>query len=93
MKRAIALGAGLLAASALGTGWTIARRLTAPARPRIFDLIVRGVEYDGEGHRFVVLDRTDQTDSRGIYNLWIERGGESSSSPHCCAASFRRVMP
>ena len=41
----------------------------------------------------VVLDRTDQTNSPGIYNLWIERGGESSSSPHCCAASFRRVMP
>ncbi len=91
MKRAIALGAGLLAASALGTGWTIARRLTAPARPRIFDLIVRGVEYDGEGHRFVVLDRTDQTDSRGIYNLWIERGGWAQLSAEVTDAGSDRI--
>ena len=43
MKRAIALGTGLLTASALGTGWTIARRLTAPVGPRIFDLTIRDI--------------------------------------------------
>ena len=74
MKRAIALGAGLLTASALGTGWTIARRLTAPAAPRIFDLTIRDIEHD-HGTQRVVLDRTDQTTADGIYNLWLEHGG------------------
>lgn len=74
MKRAIALGAGLLTACALGTGWTIARRLTAPAGPRIFDLTIRDIEHD-DGTQRVVLDRTDQTTAVGIYNLWIEHGG------------------
>ena len=74
MKRAIALGAGLLTASALGAGWTIARRLTAPAGPRIFDLTIRDIEHD-DGTRRVVLDRTPQTTADAIYNLWIEHGG------------------
>ena len=74
MKRAIALGAGLLTGSALGTGWTIARRLTAPAGPRIFDLTIRDIEHD-HGTQRVVLDRTDQTTADGIYNLWLEHGG------------------
>lgn len=74
MKRAIALGAGLLTSNALGTGWAIARRLTAPAGPRIFDLAIRDIEHD-HGTRRVVLDRTTQTIPDGIYNLWIERGG------------------
>ena len=50
MKRAIALGAGLLAASALGTGWTIARRLTAPLGPRAFDLTIHDIEHDSDGY-------------------------------------------
>ncbi len=75
MKRAITLGAGLLTASALGTGWAIARRLTAPAGPRIFDLTIHHIEHDDDGTQRVVLDRTDQTTGNGIYNLWIERGG------------------
>lgn len=74
MKRAIALGAGLLTASALGTGWTIARRLTAPASPRTFDLTIRDIQHD-HGPQRVVLDHTDQTTADGIYNLWLEHGG------------------
>ncbi|MCO5311610.1 MAG: hypothetical protein M9952_01550 [Microthrixaceae bacterium] len=75
MKRAIALGAGLLTASALGTGWAITRRLTAPAGPRSFDLTIHDIEQDDDGHQRIVLDRNDQTTARGIYNLWIEHGG------------------
>ncbi|MBN6750025.1 alpha/beta hydrolase family protein [Micrococcus luteus] len=74
MKRAIALGAGLLTASALGIGGTIARRLTAPAGPRIFDLTIRDIKHD-DGTQLVVLDRTDQTTTDGIFNLWLEHGG------------------
>lgn len=74
MKRAVTLGAGLLAAGALGAGWAIARHLTAPAGPLIFDLTIHDIEHDGETQR-VVLDRTPQTTADGIYNLWIERGG------------------
>ena len=74
MKRAIALGAGLLTASAFGTGWAIARHLTAPPGPRTFDLTIHDIEHD-DGTQRVVLDRTDQTTADGLYNLWIERGG------------------
>ena len=74
MKRGIALGTGLLASSAVGTGWTIARRLIAPAGPRIFDLTIRDIEPD-DGAQRVVLDRTPQTTANGIYNLWFEGGG------------------
>ena len=74
MKHSIALGAGLLTASALGTGWTIARRLTAPPGARIFDLTIRDIEHDGETQR-VVLDRTPQITADGIYNLWLDGGG------------------
>lgn len=80
MKYGIALGAGLLTASALGTGWTIARRLTAPVGPRIFDLTIRDIEHD-DGTQRVVLDRTPQTTTDGIYNLWLERGGWAQLSP------------
>ena len=75
MKRAVTLGAGLLAAGALGAGWAIARRLTAPAGPRIFDLAIRDIEHDNDGTQRVVLDRTPQTAADGIYNLWFEGGG------------------
>lgn len=70
----IALGGGIAAAAVGGLGWAIARRLTAPAGPRKFDLPVRGVEHDEDGG-LVVLDRTDQTVADGIYNLWFEHGG------------------
>jgi len=74
MKRTIGLGAGILAASALGSGWAIARRLTAPATARTYDLIVRAIEYEG-GTQRVVLDRTAQTTANGIYNLWTDDDG------------------
>lgn len=74
MKRTLVLSAGLLAASTLGAGWTIARRLTASAAPRSFDLAIHDIEHDDDA-KWVVLDRTDQTAADGIYNLWLERGG------------------
>ena len=71
--RRVALGAGLVAAGALGFGWAIARRLTAPSTRR-YDLILRDVEYDGDAC-LIVLDRTRQTAAEGAYNLWFENGG------------------
>jgi len=71
--RRVALGAGLVAAGALGVGWAIARQLTAPSTRR-YDLIVRDVEYDGDAC-LIVLDRTRQTAVEGAYNLWFENGG------------------
>ncbi len=70
----IALGVGIAATAAAGVGWAIARRLTAPAGPRSFDLTIRGVEQDEDGD-LIVLDRTDQTTAPGIYNLWFKHGG------------------
>jgi pimeloyl-ACP methyl ester carboxylesterase len=70
----IALGGGIAAAAVGGLGWAIARRLTAPAGPRTFDLPARGVEHDDRGD-LIVLDRTDQTTAHGIYNLWFKHGG------------------
>ena len=70
----IALGAGAAAAAVAGVGWAIARRLTAPVGPRMFDLTVRGVEHADDGD-LIVLDRTEQTTAPGIYNLWFENGG------------------
>lgn len=72
---AIALGTGLLAASALGAGWTIARRLTAPPTARMFNLTISDIENDDKGVQSVVLDRTSETTANGIYNLWFEHGG------------------
>ena len=69
----IALGGGIATAAAAGVGWAIARRLTAPAGPRTFDLTIRAVEHDDRGD-LIVLDRTDQTTAPGIYNLWFEHG-------------------
>lgn len=71
--RRVALAAGLVAAGALGVGWAIARRLTAPSTRR-YDLIVRDVEYDGDAC-VIVLDRTRQTAAEGAYNLWFENEG------------------
>ena len=74
MKRLLAAGAVLLTACGLGLGWGIARRLTASAGLRKFDLVVRDVERDGDGC-LIVLDRTRQTVADGIYNLWFQNGG------------------
>ncbi len=90
MKRGIALGAGLLTASALSTGWTIARRLTAPAGPRIFDLTIHDIEHD-DGTQRVMLDRTPQTTANGIYNLWIEHGGWAQLSAEATDRSPHRI--
>ena len=70
----IALGGGIATAVTAGVGYAIARRLTAPVGPRMFDLTVRGVEYTDDGD-LIVLDRTDQAAAPGIYNLWFEHGG------------------
>ena len=72
MTRQVALGAGLVAAGALGVGWAITRRLTAPSTRR-YNLTVREVENDGDG-RLIVLDRTHLTAAEGVYNLWFEDG-------------------
>ena len=74
MIRRLTLGIGVATAAAAGVGWTIARRLTAPVSPRRFDLIVRDIERYDDGD-LIVLDRTGQTTSDGIYNLWFEHGG------------------
>lgn len=74
MKRLLPAGAVLLTACGMGLGWGIARRLTAAAGRRRFDLVVRGVERDGD-RCLIVLDRTRQTIADGIYNLWFENGG------------------
>lgn len=70
----LTLGAGIVTAAPSGAGWMIARRLTAPADPRRFDLSVRGIEHDEDGD-LIVLDRTGQTTSDGVYNLWFEHDG------------------
>ena len=91
MKRAIALGAGLLTASALGTGWTIARRLTAPVGPRAFDLTIHDIEHDSDGVQRIVLDRSDQTIADGIFNLWIKGGGWVQLSAEVSDRGPRRI--
>ena len=99
MKRAVTLGAGLLTAGAVGAGWAIARRLTAPAGPRVLDLTVRDIEHD-DGTQRVVLDRTPQTTADGIYNLWTEHGGwaqlsaeASDRGPHRVARTVTSTSP
>jgi len=61
-------------ASASGLGLVIARRLTAAPSSRRFDLTIRGVERDGD-QQAIVLDRTDQTESSGVYTLLFPSGG------------------
>lgn len=68
-----AIGAAA-AVSLGGLGFVIARRLTAPASPRRFDLVIREVTGGGD-ERTVVLDRTRQTIEPGRYSLLLERGG------------------
>ncbi len=72
---AVAAGLGLAATAGAATlGFVIARKLTAPASGRVFDLTVRGV-MRREERDAVVLDRTAGTEAAGIYNLWLEGGG------------------
>ena len=61
-------------------GWFIARRLTEPVQPRRFELTIRGVEAQDATSR-VILDRTEQTSTRGIYNLWCEGGAWVALTP------------
>ncbi|WP_197060992.1 alpha/beta hydrolase family protein [Microbacterium mangrovi] len=72
--RVAALFAGAAAFAAAGIGWMIARRLTAPASGRVFDLTVLNVLRDEE-QTAIVLDRTARTAAGGRYNLWLEGGG------------------
>ena len=83
MRGPIAL-AGVLATAAslsLGLGLVIARRLTAAARSRRFDLTIRGVEQDGD-RQAIVLDRTHQTESPGEFTVlfpggqWVQLAAE-----------------
>lgn len=67
-------GAVAAAGAALGgLGQVIARRLTAPASGRSYDLTIRGVEDSGE-RSVVVLDRTTSTAAPGLYCLMLENG-------------------
>lgn len=86
----IALGSGIAAAAAGGLGWVIARRLTATAGPRTFDLPIRGFEHDDNGD-LIVLDRTEQTTAHGIYNLWFEHGGWAQLSTEVIGRGPTRV--
>ncbi len=90
MKCAIAPGTGLLTASALGTGWAIARRLTATVGPRVFDVAIRDIEHD-DGTQRVVLGRTPQTTADGIYNLWIAHGGWAQLSAEASDRGLGRI--
>lgn len=74
MKRQLAIGGAMVGAAGAALGWTIARRLTAPVGPRSFNLTLQGIERDGD-RRYLVLDRTPETEAPGTYNLWFERGG------------------
>jgi dipeptidyl aminopeptidase/acylaminoacyl peptidase len=69
------VGAAASAGVALGgLGLVIARRLTAPASGRRYDLTIRGVVSSGERH-IVILDRTPRTAAPGLYCLILEKGG------------------
>lgn len=56
-----------------GLGYVIARRVTAPVGPRRFDLVVRGVDVSEE-RVVVILTRTAQTATPGLFNLILENG-------------------
>ena len=71
---ALAGAMGALLASASGLGLVIARRLTAAPSSRRFDLTIRSVERDGD-RQAIVLDRTDQTESSGVFILLFPGGG------------------
>ncbi|MCK6065743.1 alpha/beta fold hydrolase [Microbacterium sp. EYE_512] len=58
----------------MSLGFVIARRLTAPAAGRVYNLSIWGIVRHGD-HDAVVLDRTSATATPGVYNLWLEGGG------------------
>lgn len=76
MRVPIALAGAMAAvlASAAGLGLVIARRLTAAPSSRRFDLTIREIERDGD-RQAIVLDRTDQTASSGVFTLLFPGGG------------------
>ncbi|MGX5695112.1 alpha/beta hydrolase family protein [Agromyces soli] len=68
------IAVGVAVSAALGVlGYVIARRVTAPVGPRRFDLVVRGVYGSGE-RTVVILARTAQTATPGLFNLILENG-------------------
>ena len=71
---AVAGGAAAAGLALGGLGLVIARRLTAPASGRSYDLTIRGVDHSGE-RPIVVLDRTPATAAPGLYCLILENGG------------------
>ncbi|GEP26445.1 alpha/beta fold hydrolase [Cryobacterium levicorallinum] len=82
MKAAWALAGALAGASVAlgGLGFLIARRLTAPASGRKYDLTIRDVDHTGE-RPIVVLDRSPRTAAPGDYCLIVENGGWVQLSP------------
>ena len=82
MKAAWALAGALAGASVAlgGLGFLIARRLTAPASGRKYDLIIRDVDHTA-GQPIVVLDRSPRTAAPGDYCLILEDGGWVRLSP------------
>lgn len=76
MKAACAVSGGIAAmAVTLGVvGLQIAKKLTAPATERAYDLAIREVE-DLGSRRIVVLDRNSRTMSPGHYSLLLQSGG------------------
>ncbi|UOQ89204.1 alpha/beta fold hydrolase [Agromyces endophyticus] len=68
------IAGGVVVSAALGgLGYVIARRVTAPVGPRRFDLVVRGVDVSEE-RVIVILTRTAQTATPGLFNLILENG-------------------
>lgn len=57
-----------------GLGLVVARRLTEPAGRRRYDLTIRGVDDSGQ-QPIVLLDRTRETATPGLYGLLLENGG------------------
>ncbi|MFF2387202.1 alpha/beta hydrolase [Agromyces sp. NPDC058104] len=70
---AVIAGGVVVSAVLGGLGYVIARRVTAPVGPRRFDLVVRGVDVSGE-RAVVILARTAQTATPGLFNLILENG-------------------
>ncbi|WP_232331554.1 alpha/beta hydrolase family protein [Agromyces laixinhei] len=71
---AAVIGATVGTAALGGLGIFIAGRVTASVGPRRFDLAVRGVDDSGEWP-IVILERTKQTATYGLFNLILENGG------------------
>lgn len=70
----LSVATAVLGIGVAALGWGIARKLTAPIGSRAFDLTVNDVE-QADGQLRLVLDRAPDTEARGVYSLWLERGG------------------